>query len=612
MLHPIAVKNQSRFAKFGINSNFFFLLLFCYQTIVIFQGIDLADTGFYGTFYQQIFNDPQSVTYCFMFWLSGIIGGLFIKILPFAGLLGLRMLWVVVFTIIIIVTYRFLKNYVSPGYLQISLFLLTLNLNNDPKEFYYNNFSSLLYVLAAILLFNGLKNRQPFALAGSGAIISLNMFNRFPNLLGVGLALAIIYYGYLEKETVKTIVNNILLFLAGFILTTLIVLFVMELLGHLQIYLGALKILAGIGKRPVQVKPNQDFYSITKMTKTIIHHWVVAVIMAAFLISSVLSFYFFENKIKKLIPKSNILFSFLKIIIIAGLAILVTKGVITNLTVLYLITGICLIIGCAMIIFDSDKDINLLLFIGIFILLVHPMGSSEGIETVEIYSLWIAFPIVADRIIAVTSGSTFTFKNYIKPFRISHFIQDNQLAEARKIIVALTIFASLFYTYDYPHSDMENRAAMRYTVDNKYMKGVFTTKERAEEINELLIASSKYVKANDRVLAYDCVPIFHFMTETVPYTRNPWPWLYQSNTFKRELEIAAGNNKQLPVIIMQTALTLGNGKNWPVKTITQDYLKLPINIDRNEILEDFINEHKYHEVWSNDYFKILIPENAVI
>ena len=612
MLQPIAVKNQSRFAKFGINSNFFFLLLFCYQIIVIFQGIDLADTGFYGTFYQQIFNDPHSVTYCFMFWLSGIIGGLFLKIFPFAGLLGLRLLWVVIFTITIIITYRFLKNYISPGYLQISLFLLTLNLNNDPKEFYYNNFSSLLYVITAILLFYGLRNKRRLALFGSGVIISLNMFNRFPNLLGVGLALAIIYYGYIEKETVKTIINNILVFLAGFIFATFIVLLVMNMLGHLQIYLDALKILAGIGKRPVQVKPNQDFYSITKMTKTIIHHWVVAVIMAALLILSVLSFYFFENKFKRLIPKIVILFSFLKIIIIAGLALLVIKGVITNLTVLYLITGICLIIGCAMIIFDSDKEINLLLFIGIFILLVHPMGSSEGIETVEIYSLWIAFPIVADRIISVTSGNIFTFKNYFRPFIISRFITDSQLAEARKIIVALTIFASLFYTYDYPHSDMENRAAMRYSVNNKYMKGIFTTKERAEEINELLTASSKYVKANDRVLAYDCVPIFHYMTETIPYTRNPWPWLYQSNTFKKELEIAEDNNKQLPVIIMQTALTLGNGKNWPVKTITQDYLKLPINIDRNEILEDFIQEHKYREVWSNDYFKILIPENAAL
>jgi hypothetical protein len=612
MLQPIAVKNQSRFARFGINSNFFFLLLFSYQTIIIFQGIDLADTGFYGTFYQQIFNDPQSVTYCFMFWLSGIIGGLFLKLLPNAGLLGLRLLWVVVFTITIITTYRFLKNYVSRGYLQLSLFLLTLNLNNDPKEFYYNNFSSLLYVLTAILLFNGLKYKQWSALFGSGVIISLNMFNRFPNLLGVGLALAIIYYGYIEKATVKTIIDNVLVFLAGFIITTLIVLFIMQLLGHLQIYIGALKILAGIGKRPVQVKPAQDFYSIAKMTKTIIHHWVVAVLMAVVLISSVLYFYFLQNKLKQIVPKIGILFNFIKIIVIAFLAILIVKGVITNLTVLYLITGICLIVGCAMIVFDSDKDINLLLFIGIFILLVHPMGSSEGIETVEIYSLWIAFPIVADKIISVTSATTFSFKNYLQPIRISRFIQDNQLAEARKIVVALAIFASLFYTYDYPHSDMENRAAMNHAVDNKHMRGIFTTKERAEEINQLLTASSKYIKANDRVLAYDCVPIFHFMTETIPYTRNPWPWLYQSNTFKKELDIAVSNNNTLPVIVMQTALTLGNGKNWPVKKLTQNYLTLPINIDRNEILQDFINEHKYHEVWSNDYFKILIPDGRVI
>ena len=62
---------------------------------------------------------------------------------------------------------------------------------------------------------------------------------------------------------------------------------------------------------------------------------------------------------------------------------------------------------------------------------------------------------------------------------MSQFIQDNQLAEARKIIVAIAIFASLFYTYDYPHSDMENRAAMRYSVDNKYMKGFIQLKERA-------------------------------------------------------------------------------------------------------------------------------------
>jgi hypothetical protein len=102
------------------------------------------------------------------------------------------------------------------------------------------------------------------------------------------------------------------------------------------------------------------------------------------------------------------------------------------------------------------------------------------------------------------------------------------------------------------------------------------------------------------------------MTETKPYSRNPWPWLYQSNTLKKELEVASANNTRLPVIIMQTVLTLGNGKDWPATKIPQDYSKLPINYDRNEVMEDFIKIHKYHEVWSNGYFKILLPAGKSI
>ena len=230
-------KSQLAYGNSKMNTRLFFFLMFCYQTLLVFQGIDLADTGFYGTFYQQIFNDPQSVSYCFMFWLSGIIGGLFLKILPFAGLLGMRFLWVFVFVAIIFLTYDLLKKYILPGYLQISLLLLTLNLNNDPKEFYYNNFSSLLYLVTAILLFNGLKKNRRMAILCSGVVVSLNMFNRFPNILGVGLVLAIIYYGFINKMTVKFVFLNIFSFLAGFIITTLVILLIMKSLGHLEVYL---------------------------------------------------------------------------------------------------------------------------------------------------------------------------------------------------------------------------------------------------------------------------------------------------------------------------------------------------------------------------------------
>ena len=76
----------------NMNTKVFFLLLFLYQLIFIFQGIDFLDEGFTATFYQQFFTDPSSVEYNFMFWLSGLIGGTFAYVFPDSGLLGLRFL----------------------------------------------------------------------------------------------------------------------------------------------------------------------------------------------------------------------------------------------------------------------------------------------------------------------------------------------------------------------------------------------------------------------------------------------------------------------------------------------------------------------------------------
>lgn len=84
----------------------FFLLGVFYQILFIFQGLDLSDEGFYATFYQQIFNDPQSVAFNFMYWLTGILGGAWYYLFPHLGLLGFRILGVIVTSATLILTYR--------------------------------------------------------------------------------------------------------------------------------------------------------------------------------------------------------------------------------------------------------------------------------------------------------------------------------------------------------------------------------------------------------------------------------------------------------------------------------------------------------------------------
>ena len=118
-----------------MNTKVFFLLLFLYQLIFIFQGIDFLDEGFTATFYQQFFNDPSSVEYNFMFWLSGLIGGTFTYLFPNTGLFGLRFLSILFTMSTILIVYNMLKPYLNKTNLKIGLLLVTLAFVITPRSF---------------------------------------------------------------------------------------------------------------------------------------------------------------------------------------------------------------------------------------------------------------------------------------------------------------------------------------------------------------------------------------------------------------------------------------------------------------------------------------------
>jgi hypothetical protein len=166
-----------------LNVKVFFFLLFAFQIVFIFQGIDLSDSGFYATFYQQIYKNPETAQYNFMFWFSGIVGGAVTWLFPGLGLWGIRLAGVLVTTSTIIVTYNLLKRYLNPGYLKLGLLMVLLFINNNLKEVHYNDLSALLNMLTISFLFTGLKENKNWKLFVSGAFISLSTFTRLPNII---------------------------------------------------------------------------------------------------------------------------------------------------------------------------------------------------------------------------------------------------------------------------------------------------------------------------------------------------------------------------------------------------------------------------------------------
>jgi hypothetical protein len=161
--------------------------------------------------------------------------------------------------------------------------------------------------------------------------------------------------------------------------------------------------------------------------------------------------------------------------------------------------------------------------------------------------------------------------------------------------------------------DESSRLGMFYSIDNKYVKGILTTKERVAATNELLNESSKYVKPGDYVLAFHSFPIYHYMTNTRPYIRNSMPWYYVSGAFKTQLYKAVDDTKILPVVIVQKIKTTPNDHgDWPDAWPSDPIFRKPETdartIRQQAYMDEFLVKYGYHVAWENDIFKIMITD----
>jgi hypothetical protein len=592
-----------------INTKLFFLFIFIFQLALIFQGLDLSDEGFLVTFYQQIFKHPDSVQYNFMFWLTGIIGGAYYKLFSFSGLWGMRFGGVLITTGTAVVTYSLLKNFLNRNYLKLGIFLIILALNNDIKEINYNNISAFVYVTSIYFLFHGLREYSNGKLFTSGLFVSLNFFIRPPNILDLGLILAIVYYGYENKNHIKFITKQIIWFLAGFLMCTAMTLVIIYSLGHWELYSSATKLLYKLSKGgPQKVDIRNDDYALLKLVYQLKANYLKSIFIASSIIGSLLLGISFFTTFKRKFVLFNKISRLMKYLFILTILAIIFWGAIDQYFVLYFYSGIIILAFILVLLTSVDLDTKLLLFCGCFIVVTYSFGSSAGILTAGRYSFWIGLPVTINYFLNIRSiKNQLTFLRSELNNSLQIILTEKQLSVAKNILLIFLISEGLFHSFYYPFFDKRSRLEMRYSVDNKMLKGIYTTKGRVEIMNSLLQESSKYIKKGDYVLAYDCIPLYHFITESVPYLHSPYPWLYEAEIFKSELALARVEKKNLPIVVMQKIKTIGDGSKWPEQTLPTDYSQWDENQGRNKYMNEFLTENNYIEVWTNGFFKILVP-----
>jgi Dolichyl-phosphate-mannose-protein mannosyltransferase len=563
------------------------LVIIIAQSLLLFQGFDVCDEGFSLTFYQQIYNAPSSVEYSFVYWLSGILGGLWYSLYHDGGVLWFRILAIIVNTLTFVVSYKILDQFINKRFALIGLTMVLFANNFGFLAFYYNHLTAFLAVSSIYFLLKGLTKKQFVCLCIAGFLSGINVFSRLTNVTLFVFILAIPFMGYFNKEPFIKSVKPMLVFILGIAIGMISIFGILYSLNHIDLMKNAIVGLVDLGKT------EGSTHNIITLFETYIYNYK-QVIMAFFklliicILFLVTKNYFKTNRFVKSIVY---LLGFLV------LALLFKKG---NIYIIYAIA----FIGPLGILLTKQKNtsIKTIALLALFMMVFLPLGSGSGIYSSGYVSIWLSMPLFFYFTYQIkTATITVETEHTI----LSKVLSKDIISQVLVLIVISYFTAKIYNISQEAYFDEGSRFEKTYKINNRFTKGIFTTEERASIINDLIVNLEQYVTPNDYLLAYDKIPMVHFLTETKPYMYNPWVWIYDGYSFNKNLNRAEIEIDVLPIIVQQKFETISNFSEPMLDYMSENKEDIyTYSKERVIAMNDFIKRNQYKIVWSNSYFNI--------
>lgn len=530
------------------------------QLPLLFIGFDLADTGFYMTFYDRIFSAPESVEYNFMYYLTGIIGGSWHLIWP--GVFSLRVLAI----LMNLWTIWVLTEIVPDGRaILLTAALILFGLYVAPLTFNYDTLTATLTVTGLWLM---LRNDKywlwPFL---GGMLLGVNVFSRISNLAGIGYGLfyiiAAIWHG-------RRILRNVIWYLTGWISGIITVLLLMAALGHTDIFLSNVAELFSIagaegdeashGMGNLIAAQLAAWYLISKFTV------VACVLLAGFL------------WIRKTVRAGILRIILMSLIGISGAYIMYRSAPVT------VVAGIGLT-GCIATFFNSrDHRKSDIALAGLLMMFIMPLGSDGGIYNNGTLAEWLAVACAMNGFISTRNVRN---RNLVPGFRASAI-----LTCVFSLLMVVHLIRSGVY-FDESH------------IGDKFVKvsgqTAYTSQRRAKLVEELVSELNRFVKPGDILMVYGSGPTLNYLTDTRPWLGCSWPEQFMVESLKRRME----SSEEHPVIAILRFNTLGPRFGNP----SDDYAmggdeNIYHNRRKSAVVYDYLRRHGYRPVDSTPYITI--------
>ena len=551
-----------------------------YYLIVSLQGIDFADEGFSLTFYQNIYTHPADVEYLFLYYLTGVIGGIWEILFGWLGTYGYRILFAITSGAIVLTTFAILKPYFRASTIVIGTLACVLWPGLCLYYFNHDCLTILLFLLTIYAAMKGVRGNN-ISWWIMGFMLIVNGMTRLPNIALVILALIPLveanYSGYYYKAG-----QNMLRILEGFLIGSLLMFILLYSLQHLRIWF------ASIGSLFVMSGDASDTHSIKNLigTYTYTYKAIFTSSLYGFLICMVyiIATQYIKLKGSKLI--AGVICSALLY------AMLVRNhyamwGAVTAASIVYAIS------------FRHDRNHFILALASLAALVVIPLGG-DSYANICNSCMWLGMPMLIDLIRRPIKCNICIDDKQDRHYTISI---DN--THSRHIHIMAGV-AFIFYvaTHSVCYFDDGSRLQKTHRTQIATAATTYTSQERAAIIDRIVSSTLAHRMEGNYLLVFDNAPMLHYLTGMQPYLGSPWSTFWGADMFERQLFDAEHSARQLPLIAIPHFYYRDLSKT--------DYLNAiehPEMYEKAQILASFIQRNGYYEVYNDNYITLLkIPQ----
>lgn len=547
-----------------------------YYLLISLQGIDFADEGFSLTFYQNIYTHPADVEYLFLYYLTGLIGGAWELLMGWLGTYGYRILFALTSGGIVLTTFAILKPYFRASTIVIGTLASILWPGLCLYYFNHDCLTLLLFLLTIYAMMQGLQEKK-VAWYIMGLILIVNSFTRLPNIALCILILAPLVEANQSGNYYKA-GQNILRIVGGMIIGSLLMLLVMYLLRHFDLWLSSVSSLL------VMSGDSSDTHGIKNLIGSYAYTYKAIFTSTLYGLLACIIYIIAAEHIK--IKGNKLIVGVICVALFYALLernIYAMWGAVTAASILYAFTN------------RHDSNHLILALSALVALIVIPLGG-DSYANICNSCMWLGMPMLIDLIRRPIKFNIYIDDNHNRNYRLAI---DNKVSRDIHLITAVA-FILFVATHSVCYFDDGSRMQKIHRPQVATVATTFTSQERAQLIDRITTVTLKHRMPGNYLLVFDNAPMLHYLTGMQPYLGSPWSTFWGTEMFKQQLFNAEHSSRQLPLIAIPRFFYRDLSKT--------DYLNA---IDHPELhkkallLADFIERNGYYEVYRDEYIILL-------